>query len=154
MNLSSLKRDTHINQWNRNTYILSLQLEKEMSIKLFSPRSRGHGTFRSMNLHHYRFHLTNPFHLIVLMLSLVCFRCFNYVSALGQFNDFVFPRFRNNNLSLVGMENINTMVFLELTNATQWMLGHALYPFSLHFNISSNNSIHSFNTTFVMSIVL
>ena len=107
-----------------------------------------------MNLHHYRFHLTNPFHLIVLMLSLVCFHCFNYVSALAQFNDFVFPKFRNNNLSLVGMENINPAGVLELTNVTHWILVHSIYPFPLYFNNSSNNFIHSFNSTFVMSIVL
>lgn len=51
------------------------------------------------------------------------------------------------------MANINPAGVLELTNVTQLMLGHALYPFPLHFKNFSNNSTLSFSTTFVMSIV-
>jgi serine/threonine protein kinase len=72
---------------------------------------------------------------------------------LAHFNDFVFNGFRNSNLSLAGMANINSAGVLELTNVTQLMLGHALYPFPLHFKNSSTNSTLSFSTTFVMSIV-
>jgi serine/threonine protein kinase len=51
------------------------------------------------------------------------------------------------------MANINPAGVLELTNTTQRMLGHALYPFPLQFKNSSNNSTFSFSTTFVVSIV-
>lgn len=85
--------------------------------------------------------------------SWVCFLCLNSVLAFAQLNEFFFDGFRNSNLTFDGMANINSAGALELTNATQSMLGHAFYPFPFLFKNLSNNSTFSFSTTFVLSIV-
>ncbi|GLJ41333.1 hypothetical protein SUGI_0855450 [Cryptomeria japonica] len=67
--------------------------------------------------------------------------------------DFIFEGFKDYNLSLSGMANIDSRGILELTNVTQRMQGHAVYPIPLQFRNVSSNSTFSFSTTFVMSIV-
>ncbi|XP_057845853.1 L-type lectin-domain containing receptor kinase S.4 [Cryptomeria japonica] len=67
--------------------------------------------------------------------------------------DFIFEGFKDSNLSLSGMAHIDSRGILELTNVTQQMLGHAVYPIPLQFRNVSSNSTFSFSTTFVMSIL-
>eukprot|EP01018_Ginkgo_biloba_P034302 Gb_37986 [translate_table: standard] len=87
---------------------------------------------------------------LVLLLLCLIHRILPY--ALGQRNDFVYNGFRDSNMSLSGMANVNSAGVLELTNETQRMLGHALYPFPLQFKNLSSNTTFSFGTSFVISI--
>ncbi|XP_057860641.2 L-type lectin-domain containing receptor kinase SIT2 [Cryptomeria japonica] len=67
--------------------------------------------------------------------------------------DFIFEGFKDSNLSLNGVAKIDSRGILELTNVTQHLQGHAVYPFPLQFRSFSSNSTFSFSTSFVMSIV-
>lgn len=66
---------------------------------------------------------------------------------------FIFGGVKDSNLSLSGMANIDSRGILELTNLTQRMQGHAVYPVPLQFRNVSSNSTISFRTSFVMSFV-
>ncbi|KAJ0026112.1 hypothetical protein Pint_07703 [Pistacia integerrima] len=67
-------------------------------------------------------------------------------------NQFIYHGFSESKLHLDGMAEILSNGLLQLTNATQLKTGHAFYPFSFKFNVSSYKSL-SFSTTFVFAIV-
>ncbi|KAJ0021305.1 hypothetical protein Pint_32758 [Pistacia integerrima] len=62
-------------------------------------------------------------------------------------NQFIYHGFSESKLHLDGMAEILSNGLLQLTNATQLQTGHAFYPFSFKFNVSS------FSTNFVFAIV-
>ncbi|XP_031256697.1 probable L-type lectin-domain containing receptor kinase I.6 [Pistacia vera] len=67
-------------------------------------------------------------------------------------NQFIYHGFSESKLHLDGMAEILSNGLLQLTNATQLQTGHAFYPFSFKFNVSSYKSL-SFSTNFVFGIV-
>ncbi|XP_048233503.1 L-type lectin-domain containing receptor kinase SIT2 isoform X3 [Ricinus communis] len=72
-------------------------------------------------------------------------------------DQFIYNGFNGANLSLNGAANIHPNGLLELTNTSHQQIGHAFFPFPLHFNSSlSNNSrtsLVSFSTNFVFAMV-
>lgn len=75
-------------------------------------------------------------------------------SEVDEFIDTRFNEPNNNNISLSGVAEIAQNGFLQLTNDTSRLMGHAFYSSPFHFKNSSNNStVFSFSTCFAFAIV-
>ncbi|XVF55230.1 hypothetical protein PTKIN_Ptkin06aG0020100 [Pterospermum kingtungense] len=67
--------------------------------------------------------------------------------------DFIYSSFQSVNLTLDGIAEITSNGLLQLTNETKLQIGHAFYPYLVNFKNSTNDSVSSFSTTFVFSIL-
>ncbi|XP_011622567.1 L-type lectin-domain containing receptor kinase IV.2 [Amborella trichopoda] len=85
---------------------------------------------------------------------LLLLQLFFSVAASNQ-QSFTYNGFHNSNLNLEGASYIQPNGILTITNDSTRLIGHAYHPFPLQFkknSLSSNNSRHSFSTTFVFTI--
>ncbi|PHT34736.1 L-type lectin-domain containing receptor kinase IV.1 [Capsicum baccatum] len=72
-----------------------------------------------------------------------------------QLDGFIYTRFNepNNNITLSGVAEISQNGFIQLTNETSRLMGHALYSSPFQFKNSTNGTVYSFSTCFALAIV-
>ncbi|CAL1401994.1 unnamed protein product [Linum trigynum] len=103
--------------------------------------------------------LLNP--LQVLLLALLASHSLRVSAQQGNADQFIYNGFSGSNLTISGMATTHPNGILELTNTSKQQIGHAFFPFPIHFNASpssnssssSPNGVLSFSTTFVFAMV-
>ncbi|XP_049402207.1 L-type lectin-domain containing receptor kinase S.4-like [Solanum stenotomum] len=87
-------------------------------------------------------------------LTFLCFVISFSVLASSQLDEFIFTKFNqpNNNITLSGVAKISQNGFIQLTNDTSRLIGHAFYSSPFHFK-TTNASTFSFSTCFALAIV-
>ncbi|XP_015089649.1 L-type lectin-domain containing receptor kinase S.4-like [Solanum pennellii] len=89
-------------------------------------------------------------------LTLLCFTISLSILASSQLDEFIFTKFNqpNKNITLSGVAKISQNGFIQLTNDTSRLMGHAFYSSPFHFKpTTSNASTFSFSTCFALAIV-
>ncbi|XP_009787790.1 L-type lectin-domain containing receptor kinase S.4-like [Nicotiana tabacum] len=90
---------------------------------------------------------------LIFLCPIICFS----ILVSSEVDEFIYTRFNepnNNNISLSGVAEIAQNGFLQLTNDTSRLMGHAFYSSPFHFkNSSSNDTAFSFSTCFAFAIV-
>ncbi|KAH0720865.1 hypothetical protein KY290_005883 [Solanum tuberosum] len=91
------------------------------------------------------------------MLNFLTFLCFTIsfsILASSQLDEFIFTKFNqpSNNITLSGVAKISQNGFIQLTNDTSRLIGHAFYSSPFHFK-PANASTFSFSTCFALAIV-
>lgn len=96
------------------------------------------------------------------MFNFLIFLCFTIsfsILASSELDEFIFTRFNepnNNNITLSGVAKISQNGFIQLTNDTSRLIGHAFYSSPFHFKNNSsttNSTSFSFSTCFALAIV-
>lgn len=87
-------------------------------------------------------------------LTFLCFVISFSILASSQLDEFIFTKFNqpNNNITLSGVAKISQNGFIQLTNDTSRLIGHAFYSSPFHFK-PTNASTFSFSTCFALAIV-
>ncbi|XP_049342719.1 L-type lectin-domain containing receptor kinase S.4-like [Solanum verrucosum] len=87
-------------------------------------------------------------------LTFLCFVISFSILASSQLDEFIFTKFNqpNNNITLSGVAKISQNGFIQLTNDTSRLIGHAFYSSPFHFK-TTNASTFSFSTCFALAIV-
>ncbi|XP_006339016.1 L-type lectin-domain containing receptor kinase S.4-like [Solanum tuberosum] len=87
-------------------------------------------------------------------LTFLCFTISFSILASSQLDEFIFTKFNqpNNNITLSGVAKISQNGFIQLTNDTSRLIGHAFYSSPFHFK-PTNASTFSFSTCFALAIV-
>ncbi|KAK4724995.1 hypothetical protein R3W88_027774 [Solanum pinnatisectum] len=91
------------------------------------------------------------------MFNFLIFLCLTIsfsILASSQLDEFIFTKFNepNNNITLSGVAKISHNGFIQLTNDTSRLIGHAFYSSPFHFK-TTNASTFSFSTCFALAIV-
>ncbi|CAN4118211.1 unnamed protein product [Withania somnifera] len=88
-------------------------------------------------------------------LTCLCFIISFSILASSEIDEFSFTRFNqpNNNITLSGVAEIGKNGFIQLTNDTSRLMGHAFHSSPFHFKNSSNATAFSFSTCFALAIV-
>ncbi|XP_010312292.2 L-type lectin-domain containing receptor kinase S.4-like [Solanum lycopersicum] len=88
-------------------------------------------------------------------LTLLCFTITLSNLASSQLDEFIFTKFNqpNQNITLSGVAKISQNGFIQLTNDTSRLMGHAFYSSPFHFKPTTNASTFSFSTCFALAIV-
>ncbi|KAH0737000.1 hypothetical protein KY290_035705 [Solanum tuberosum] len=89
-------------------------------------------------------------------LVLLCsFISFSILASSQQLDGFIYTRFNepNNNITLSGIAEISQNGFIQLTNETSRLMGHAFYSSPFQFKNSTNGTAFSFSTCFALAIV-
>ncbi|TMW83127.1 hypothetical protein EJD97_002854 [Solanum chilense] len=89
-------------------------------------------------------------------LVLLCsFISFSILASSQQLDGFIYTRFNepNNNITLSGVAEISQNGFIQLTNETSRLMGHAFYSSPFQFKNSTNGTAFSFSTSFALAIV-
>ncbi|MCD7464051.1 L-type lectin-domain containing receptor kinase S.4 [Datura stramonium] len=87
-------------------------------------------------------------------LSFLCFIISFSILASSEIDEFIFTRFTEPNITLSGVAEIGINGFIQLTNDTSRLMGHAFYSSPFHFKNSSNGTAaFSFSTCFALAIV-
>ncbi|CAN6197898.1 unnamed protein product [Urochloa humidicola] len=92
-------------------------------------------------------------HKLLLLCQLLYFSSLNFASFIVADDQFVYSSFSQAKLSLDGTATIKPEGFLELTNGSYNLKGHAFYPTPVHFRKSPSGNVNSFSTTFIFSIL-
>nr|AKV93696.1 clade XI lectin receptor kinase [Nicotiana benthamiana] len=92
-----------------------------------------------------------PLEMVSLCLLLLC----SLISSSIQLDGFTYTRFNqpNNNMTLSGVAKISQNGFIQLTNETSRLMGHAFYSSPFQFKNSATGTAFSFSTCFALSIV-
>ncbi|KAM3288067.1 L-type lectin-domain containing receptor kinase S.4 [Capsicum chacoense] len=77
------------------------------------------------------------------------------ILASCELDEFIYTRFSepNNSITLSGVAKIGQNGYIQLTNDTSRLMGHAFYSSPFHFKNSSDSTAFSFSTCFALAIV-
>ncbi|KAI5670633.1 hypothetical protein M9H77_10997 [Catharanthus roseus] len=93
---------------------------------------------------------------LVFLFVLLCFFLSSSSTVHSQSDEFVYNGFKHlgsNNLTLNGVSQIQNHGFIQLTNDTLRLLGHAFHSDAILFKNSTTGKVFSFSTAFAFAIV-
>ncbi|KAL3357043.1 hypothetical protein AABB24_017626, partial [Solanum stoloniferum] len=147
--LFPLKSMCSFHQKKKNLTIHHQILKKNSCVLSFYKSNR----FRFLNnSHHLCFYIS--YFKMFNFLTFLCFVISFSILASSQLDEFIFTKFNqpNNNITLSGVAKISQNGFIQLTNDTSRLIGHAFYSSPFHFK-TTNASTFSFSTCFALAIV-